>query len=857
MTDSKQQAKQRNQLKQFQNRLTIQFQTGLIKTWTDFNKFNGSDTINDKEILWPELKQYLQQQKDTLENSFKAQSSQVEPTTGICVSEQLVQPEATEKSQQDTAQTVSLQLVPVISSSKDDSKQSGTTVVLGAEEQISLRAKDITKVSSPELIEFNKDSYGLFESDNWTVFHYWFQKKAIRELIKLIVGLDPAHYPNFKAFKEAFEDPTVIKRPKSGILLLAPTGTGKTYMLSALFRVLMDLNYQENRTWSHIPYLVVTKSTVIEQFSRVLKGNYHLEPNADVEVINLEMLRSSQGRLWIMKDEKIVNGEEVLEYKWKPNMNPCVVGLDESQGTKNVGAIRNRGSAQGQIMCAYADIKRFAQLICVSATPFVRVCEAKCFAVSTHKDITYILGTRSPFPEGTKLTNDNWPTYAGIISSPASPFDYVQASVERLCEDLKDYIIRVTGVKPQFKGKNRTKVIPFPSEESRLRYASAWDTYCERKAKIDAMKGVEGAQTECIFAVITALTMAAEKEHAESWANETHKWVEEGYAAVVNAKFKGTIIACVKHLITKFGVTRDQISIIWGGGQTQLTEKQKNRDIILKKKATLEAMGMSAEEILEDMGLDDVDERVIEDFPPEWRLGVQTKEDRQIEIDNFQSGKTLYCFYTLGAGGVGLSLHHTDELVPQTYGRMARVALEQEKHVSMDDKLSAICFSIGQNNIDKATKLWNKYEGSIPNQLHHILVRILRCRRKESGFTVEEDIPYNPVRQRKTKGTLSFNPIQLVQSVGRVPRLTSQSDTEQEIDVFIGTWEVRMGMVVSQKLRCLSSVVKVKEDWQDIIMGGRSEEAMANKVKQLIQTSEGMPDDDSGIVDEGEQEEEE
>lgn len=424
-------------------------------------------------------------------------------------------------------------------------------------------------------------------------------------------------------------------------------------------------------------------------------------------------------------------------------------------------------------------------------------------------------------------------------------------------EDLKEYVVRVTGIKSQFKGRNRVKVVSFKDDDSRKRYDEAWIKMQERKAKADALKGVEGGNAECMFAIITAFTMAAEKEHALTWGQEMFDIVnKEGKAAVCNSKFKGTIIATFKELI-KLGVTRNQVSIIWGGGQTQLTEKQKNKELIKKKKAALEAMGMTAEEILADMGLDDVEDRIIEDFPPEWRLGIQSKEDRQREIDNFQSGKTLYCFYTLKAGGVGLSLHQTDELVPKTYGKEARVAAELIMPSELSEELKVIHALLLNKKDKEATELWNKLKPdySIPDQLHHCLVRILKCRRKESGYVVEEDVPFNPVRPRKTKGTLSYNAIELVQAVGRVPRLTSQSDTEQEIDVYAGTYETEMGAVVSQKLRCLTSVVKAHEDWQDIIMGNNSNER-AKIVAKLIATTENQPDDDdSSMIDESEEEE--
>jgi hypothetical protein len=48
------------------------------------------------------------------------------------------------------------------------------------------------------------------------------------------------------------------------------------------------------------------------------------------------------------------------------------------------------------------------------------------------------------------------------------------------------------------------------------------------------------------------------------------------------------------------------------------------------------------------------------DIPAELRLGIQTKEARNIERKRFQSGKTQFCLFTFGAGKEGLSLHQNE-----------------------------------------------------------------------------------------------------------------------------------------------------------------------------------------------------
>jgi hypothetical protein len=265
------------------------------------------------------------------------------------------------------------------------------------------------------------------------------------------------------------------------------------------------------------------------------------------------------------------------------------------------------------------------------------------------------------------------------------------------------------------------------------------------------------------------------------FAERMYRDVQNGYAAVLACKFKKTIIAVTKILNEKYGVSRDNISLIWGRGQTQLTAKQKLKAKVRENQSKFEEAGIT----MEDMMLEDVDDRVLEDLPAELRLGNQSKERRQYEIDRFQSGKSLYCIYTYKAGGVGLSLHHTDE----------------------------------QNNY--------------------------KVRRQKNGYAVIEDIPNVPTRPRKATVGPTWSPIELVQGCGRVPRLTSLSDTIQNFLYYKGTVEEEQAFVVTHRLKCLSKVVRQHEPWADIITNYAKAKEKAREVREKLIADMGEPDKDT------------
>ena len=80
--------------------------------------------------------------------------------------------------------------------------------------------------------------------------------------------------------------------------------------------------------------------------------------------------------------------------------------------------------------------------------------------------------------------------------------------------------------------------------------------------------------------------------------------------------------------------------------------------------------------------------------------------------------------------------------------------------------------------------------------------------------------------------------MELVQGLGRCPRLTSLSNTPQVILFFRGTIEERVAAIVSMKLQCLTKVVRSREDWQDIILEAKTEEDVEARALQKLQDAE-------------------
>ena len=370
-----------------------------------------------------------------------------------------------------------------------------------------------------------------------------------------------------------------------------------------------------------------------------------------------------------------------------------------------------------------------------------------------------------------KITPYNWPSYARSIAAPADPEAYDEDAIARLVADMSPYIVDVKGVKYQFSARNRVKMIDFDNDDSRGRYNIAFEAY------LAAMGKAESENKGGFFKLIEDLkfAQAAEIERVDYFAREMYKDVQEGYAAVCAAKFKATLAKTAYILMSRYKVPRKQISLIWGGdkiysGKEKFLSSEEISSIIERQ--------MNGEKIEKKVFLQIKKQLLaslsgIGNIPEEYKLDVQSAEERQDEIMRFQKGESLYCLYSFKSGGVGLSLHHTDEYTKE------------------------------------------------------------KCRRKpESNYAVEEDIPKIPTRPRKSLIAPTYSAIELVQGLGRCPRISSLSETLQELVFYKGTIEQSIAQIVSTRLKCLKQVVRMHEDWQDMILKDNTYKKPVEVVKE-------------------------
>lgn len=360
------------------------------------------------------------------------------------------------------------------------------------------------------------------------------------------------------------------------------------------------------------------------------------------------------------------------------------------------------------------------------------------------------------------LTNATWRQWAEEIAMPAQPEEYDPPAMERLVSHLKDCIVDVKGVRAKHPAINRVELIDFKTDKQRLQYKLTWERY---EREMELLKG--GLKDLGTFQQLVAMmkfSQAAELIRHEEIADRAHDICQRGKAAVIAVKFKETIASTIKVLMNTHGYKRSDISIIWGGMGGSFTADGK---VKLKEKK--------------------INERIFNIFMPEDLALLKTLNIRVLVVnDSNEVVKTLELSQEL------------DERAKLTEAGLVSVTAEDLALMKLGTQnassrqLEIDRFQTGKSKIC----LFTFKAGGVGLSLHH---HDATCLPRESIIAP------------------CYSAIELVQGLGRAPRLTSMSDTVQTLIFYKGTIEEHISAKVSQKLRCLREVVRQRESWEDMI----------------------------------------
>ncbi len=355
-------------------------------------------------------------------------------------------------------------------------------------------------------------------------------------------------------------------------------------------------------------------------------------------------------------------GESLL--KWNILFQPSIVILDEEHH------FCNRLTRRTQAIEALAATPLPKHFLCLSATAARKI-----------NDLYLFTQLAQPVFQGVKITTPNQFGYmARCLDS--RPDKMNEESLKRYRKAMSKYIVSVPYVKPKYSARTTVKLFEFESSHDKEIYDTAVARCVEACAK--AGKNTSWGRWQRAQE-IAIMNRTVEPLRAPGIAREVAANFHSGkFASCVGTAYLETICEIGYRLVTEHGVPREKISVIWGGKKafqpTDLLTQDELKTVLGNDTEKLKALAESDKRLSKKIiaTLNYVQDQIYHGETPEEQAkrhkslkqlgltGIQSLNNRQIEIDKFQSGKTLVNLFTVYCGKEGLSFdRYTESLLPR------------------------------------------------------------------------------------------------------------------------------------------------------------------------------------------------
>lgn len=502
-------------------------------------------------------------------------------------------------------------------------------------------------------------------------------------------------------FRRAYQDVFVEGKTKS-FLQDGETGSGKSFIGAFLIAkhiadgALKDPAYPL-RAILPFQYIVFTPKNVVEQYKRVFEmcGLGHLVAKQKILVTSYSQLNTLAGEMFVTEITDPITDETSLQ--WNQMLCPIAIIWDESQKLNNWKTFQTR-ACHSAIAASNDTVHIF-----MSATPWEKV----------NDSYTFLKSLKTPVLGLTVQDERSFKAFASMVD--AEPSKPNVAACKRLREILGGFIYSLPRAKWAHKQLNSTLLLDFDTPEDRNTYNQAHQKYLAVCKKV-------GKNTEfgrfAEFVALNNFRKTSEPLRAPQLARKIIENYRAGrVATVVGTAFKETIVRIAFEL-DKAGIPREHFAVIWGGGK-QINPadimSQAEIDALLEGAATgvrytkkdFKRLKITLDYIEEQHTYAETQEQQAYRHRrmAELKLrGTQSADQRQKEIDAFQSGKAKICLFTLASGGVGLSLDkdkpHLLEregyFTPVWNGKEFKQALGRTvRRASLADSRQYVCYMRG------------------------------------------------------------------------------------------------------------------------------------------------------------------
>lgn len=478
-----------------------------------------------------------------------------------------------------------------------------------------------------------------------------------------VFTLKPEQEGTFRSIYNAFFPADKNKPYLHAALQDGYPGAGKTPVaIAVIAQMIKDgvLNRPEHALLFQ-PIMIFTPRTLVEHWRR------HIEDFGLAEYLNKGLIAifsqgtftSDFGKTYCDFVEDTYTGEETLQ--WSRALIPLLCIYDESHGYNSVKSHRT------QCMLALYRRSKITRFLHLSATPGEKINDMLLLTVQARKNLL-----------GTFVDENSFKYFAQLITPrPDKPNREAMKKYRRIMVEA-GVIHSMPYVKPKYKAINILELFEFASPKDKEIYDRGVEHYLEACRKMGKNTAFGRFQRNVELAIFRR---TVEPLRAPAMAQRAADNFHAGtYATAIGVEFKETITSVAFLLIDKYGLSRDDISVIWGG-----RKEFKKEDLIPKPELdrlfrTMEIMKhvgdkafMRRVKISVRYEQDQIEHNETFEEQADRHaklrelklLGNQSLNTRQIEIDNFQDNTTRVCLFTAATGGVGLSLDRSrpDQLV--------------------------------------------------------------------------------------------------------------------------------------------------------------------------------------------------
>ena len=391
------------------------------------------------------------------------------------------------------------------------------------------------------------------------------------------------------------------------------------------------------------------------------------------------------------------------------------------------------------------------------------------------------------------LTRETFPEFARTLTLGADPRGANAAALERWGAAIGDRFVKPPGDPQKVKALNKVKLFEITDPINQNMLKNAMKNYLESLERTGRSIDPQGQ----VMVAFMVMARAAELATVDTWVADTIEAHKKGYAPVIAIRFTETL----KELVMKLcdseyfkskNLTQKKISLIWGGNR-----EIKLEDLLPESRAA---------EIAVKMGM--------------WILD-NPDEARKPKADDIGITKEEFRAFHKG-------IKYTSERI---FREMTKDSFAKRNEKLREMKLH------NQNQKERHENVQAFLNGETEFCIYTL---------SSGGTGISLDHRFQYTRPRKVHSTMTYWAEEVAQALGRCCRITTLTDTLQEIYVPEGTLlSDHMAPKLARKLKSIDAIGSSNVD-----LAAELEDAIRRKLKAEKLTAEDlMPTESSGVIE--------